>query len=109
MLKEAETEETIVFFYDIFIIGSISIGEGPPPPSGYAYATQDCEGFQHPSATASAWCCGSFSPCWGIKWLGKSSQGVDKKLPLFFLPFLLPSAEAKSACPIIQNLHYPQF
>ena len=35
MLKETETEEIIVFF-DILIIGSISVGEGgppaPPPP-----------------------------------------------------------------------------
>ena len=31
MLKE--TEETIVFFCDIFIIGSISIKEEGPPPS----------------------------------------------------------------------------
>ena len=29
MLKETETEETIVFFCQIFIIGSISIGGGP--------------------------------------------------------------------------------
>ena len=32
MLKETETEETIVFFCHIFIIGSISIGGGPGPP-----------------------------------------------------------------------------
>ena len=31
MLKETETEETIVFFCHIFIIGSISIGGGPAP------------------------------------------------------------------------------
>ena len=42
MQKETETEETIVFFCDIFIIGSNSIGGGggraPWPPPGYAYA-----------------------------------------------------------------------
>ena len=32
MLKKTETEETIVFFCDIFIIGSISIGEWGPGP-----------------------------------------------------------------------------
>ena len=35
MLKETETEETIVFVCDVFIIGSIPIWEGPgplPPP-----------------------------------------------------------------------------
>ena len=34
MLKETKAEETIVFFRDIFIIGSISIGgeAGPPAP-----------------------------------------------------------------------------
>ena len=40
MLKETETDETIVFCH-IFIIGSISIGGGLGPlnpPSGYAYA-----------------------------------------------------------------------
>ena len=35
MLKETETEETIVFFYRISIIGGISIGGLGPP--GYAY------------------------------------------------------------------------
>ena len=29
MLKETETEKTIVFFVTFFIIGSISIGGGP--------------------------------------------------------------------------------
>ena len=41
MLKETKTDEVIVFFLSIFIIGSISIGGGPGPlgpPSGYAYA-----------------------------------------------------------------------
>ena len=41
MLKETKTDETIVFFCPIFMIGSISIGGGPGPlgrPSGYAYA-----------------------------------------------------------------------
>ena len=40
LLKETETEETIVFFVTFFIIGSISIGGGAgpwPPPPGYAY------------------------------------------------------------------------
>ena len=41
LLKETETEETIVFFVTFFIIGSISIGGGggraPGPPPGYAY------------------------------------------------------------------------
>ena len=31
MLKETEIEETIVFFYDISIIGSIPIGEARAP------------------------------------------------------------------------------
>ena len=31
MLKETETEETIVFFCHIFVKGSISIGGGPGP------------------------------------------------------------------------------
>ena len=31
MLKETETEETIVFFYEIFIIGTFQLG-GPGPP-----------------------------------------------------------------------------
>ena len=42
MLKETETEETIVFCH-IFIIGSISIGGGPGPlgpSSGYAYGAE---------------------------------------------------------------------
>ena len=42
MLKEIETKETIVgSFCDIFIIVSISIGEGarPPGPPAYAYGT----------------------------------------------------------------------
>ena len=39
MLKNTKTDETIVFFCHIFIIGSIPIGRGPlGPPSGYAYA-----------------------------------------------------------------------
>ena len=47
MLKETETEETIVFFH-IFIIGGISIGAGPgplaPSPPGHAY---DCGNPNH--------------------------------------------------------------
>ena len=31
MLKETKTDETIVFFCHIFIIGNISIGGGPGP------------------------------------------------------------------------------
>ena len=43
MLKETETEETIVFFCGIFNIGSISIGGGGGPgPPGYAYALEAC-------------------------------------------------------------------
>ena len=40
MVKETKTDEIIVFFCHIFIIGSISIGGGLGPlnPSGYAYA-----------------------------------------------------------------------
>ena len=49
LLKETETEETIVFC-DIFIIGSISIGGGPGPltPPGYVYAgSLLCSVFAH--------------------------------------------------------------
>ena len=40
MLKETETEETIVFFSEIFIIGSISMKGGPAPLPGYAYGSK---------------------------------------------------------------------
>ena len=41
MLKETETEETIVFVCGVFIIGTFQLGGEPgplPPPPGYAYA-----------------------------------------------------------------------
>ena len=39
MLEQTETEETTGFFVIIFVIGDISIGEGPGPPNlVYAYA-----------------------------------------------------------------------
>ena len=38
MLKETETEETIVFCL-VFILGGISIGEGAGHHPGYAYDT----------------------------------------------------------------------
>ena len=43
MLKETETEETIVFFVTFLSLVAFQLGGGPPallPPPGYAYVTQ---------------------------------------------------------------------
>ena len=37
MLKEAKTEETIVFFVTFLSLVAFQLGGGPGPPSGYAY------------------------------------------------------------------------
>ena len=42
MLKKTETEETIVFLGDIFIIGSISIGGGRAPWAPLAAPMLEC-------------------------------------------------------------------
>ena len=39
MLKETQTEETIVFFVTFLSLGAFQLGGGPPPP-GYAYVAQ---------------------------------------------------------------------
>ena len=44
MLKETQTEETIVFFVTFLSLGSFQLEGGPPapppPPPGYAYVAQ---------------------------------------------------------------------
>ena len=47
MLKETQTEETIVFFVTFLSLGAFQLGVGPPappppppPPPGYAYVAQ---------------------------------------------------------------------
>ena len=40
MMKETQTEETIVFFVTFLSLRAFQLGGGPPAPPGYAYVAQ---------------------------------------------------------------------
>ena len=40
MLKETQTEDTIVFYVTFLSLGAFQLGAGPLPPFGYAYLAQ---------------------------------------------------------------------